>query len=139
MYQYLDKIETLGGAVRCIENGYYHRELGEAAYRYQRQIENSERILVGVNAYQSDDAQPIPVFKGNPESERRQIEQLKTLRTKRDNAAVERGLKDLAQAARAGHNLVPVLVENVKAYATLGEICETLRGVYGVYQPSQVV
>src|SRR5204863_1475468 len=109
------KIQSFGGAVRCIENGYYHRELGEAAYRYQRQIETNERVLVGVNAYQSDDAQAIPVFKGNPEMERRQIEQLKALRQHRDNTLVKETLDNLTSAARANENLLPVLVENVKA------------------------
>lgn len=137
--QYLDKIESMGGAVRCIENGYYQRELGEAAYRYQRQIETKERILVGLNAYKSDNEQSIPVFKGNPETERRQIEKLKTLRQQRDNARVKQSLNDLVSAARANENLMPALIESVKRYATLGEICETLRGVYGVYQSSQVV
>ncbi|MBI4264606.1 MAG: methylmalonyl-CoA mutase [Acidobacteria bacterium] len=139
VYAYLEKIESLGGAVRCIENGYYHRELGEAASRYQRQIETSERILVGLNAYQSDEEQKIPVFKGNPETERRQIERVKALRQQRDHTLVERRLEELAAQARAKENLVPGLVEAVKAYATLGEICETLRGVYGVYQTSQVI
>lgn len=139
VFEYLDKIASLGGAVRCIENGYYQRELGEAAYRYQRQIETKERILVGLNAFQSEKEQPIPVFKGNPESERRQIEQLQSLRQRRDNALVESKLNDLAADAREGVNLVPVLVEALKAYATLGEICDTLRRVYGLYKPSQVV
>jgi methylmalonyl-CoA mutase N-terminal domain/subunit len=139
VFQYLEKIQSLGGAVCCIENGYYHRELGEAAYRYQRQIETNDRVLVGVNAYQSEGEQPIPVFKGNPEMERRQIEQVQALRERRDKAAVEKTLADLVGAARAKENLMPALVESVKAYATLGEICETLRGVYGVYQPSQVI
>lgn len=139
VFQYLDRIESLGGAVRCIENGYYHRELGEAAYRYQRQIETNERVLVGLNAYQSDEAQKIPVFKGNPEMERRQIQGVQALRQQRDNAVVQQRLSDLASRARANENLLPVLIENVKAYATLGEICETLRAVYGVYQPSQVI
>ena len=139
VYQYLEKIEALGGAVPCIENGYYHRELGDAAYRYQRQIETNERVLVGVNAYQSEDEEKIPVFRANPETERRQIDKLKTLRKQRDEAQVKRSLGELAEAARAKQNLVPVLIDNVKAYATLGEICETLRGVYGTYQASQVI
>ncbi len=139
VYQYLEKIESLGGAEQCIESGYYHRELSEAAYRYQRQIETNDRVLVGVNAYQSENAQQIPVFRGNPETEKRQIEQLRALRQKRDNAHVKQSLADLDRAARANENLLPILIENVKAYATLGEICETLRGVYGVYQSSQVI
>ncbi len=125
--------------MRCIENGHYHRELSEAAYRYQRQIESKDRILVGLNAYQSDEAQAIPVFRGNPETEQRQIDQLHALRQKRDQASVDRTLADVIGAARANENLVPALIESVKTYATLGEICEALRGVYGTYEPSQVI
>ena len=139
VFQYLDKIESLGGAVSCIENGYYHRELGEAAYRYQRQIETNERVLVGLNAYQSEGEQKIPVFKGNPDVERRQVEKLQALKASRDNAAVTRHLNDLVSAANAKDNLMPVMIEAVKAYTTLGEICETLRGVYGVHQSSHVI
>src|SRR5262249_54920071 len=83
--KYLDKIESLGGAVQAIENGYYQHELSEAAYRYQRQIETNERVIVGLNAYQSEDQAEIPVFKGNPETERRQIERVQALRKTRDN------------------------------------------------------
>jgi len=136
---YLDKIEALGGAVRCIENGFYHRELSEAAYRYQRQLETNERILVGLNAFQSQTEEKIPVFKGNPETEQRQIERLQTLRRQRDNAQVQQCLADLVATARANENLMPALIESVKTYATLGEICEALRGVYGTFKPSQVI
>jgi methylmalonyl-CoA mutase N-terminal domain/subunit len=139
VFQYLEKIESLGGAVRCIENGYYQRELAEAAYLYQRQIETKERIRVGLNAYRSEYEQKIPAFKGNPETERRQIEHLRILRARRDNLVVRQRLNDLDSTARSNANLIPALVESLKAYATLGEICETLRGVYGVYQASRVI
>ena len=138
VYKYLDTIEALGGAVPCIEEGFYDRELSEAAYRYQRQIETNERILVGLNAYKSEEEQPIPVFKGNPETEQRQIARLQALRQQRDNALVVKTLADLTDRARANENLLPALLESVKAYATLGEISDTLRAVYGVYKPSQV-
>ncbi|GAB4412790.1 MAG: methylmalonyl-CoA mutase family protein [Anaerolineae bacterium] len=137
--RYLDKIEALGGAVRCIENGFYHRELSEAAYRYQRQLETNGRILVGLNAFQSQAEEKIPVFKGNPETEQRQIERVQALRRRRDNTQVQQSLADLVAAARANENLMPALIESVKTYATLGEICEALRGVYGTYKPSQVI
>ena len=143
VYQYLEKIEALGGAVECIENGYYHRELSEAAYRYQRQIETKDRILVGLNAYQNEGKEEIPVFRGNPETERKQIAQLQALREKRDGARVTETLSNLADAARAKENLLPKLIESVRAYATMGEICDSLREVYrevyGVYKPSQVI
>src|SRR5262249_708890 len=132
---YLDKIAALGGAVRCVESGYYQRELSEAAYRYQRQIETKDRILVGLNEFQAQQPSEIPVFKGNPEMEKRQIERLRAMRKERDNAAVKKTLADVADAARAKQNLLPALVECVKTYATVGEICEALRAVYGVYEP----
>ena len=138
VYQYLEKIDALGGAVACIENGYYHRELSDAAYSYQRQIEEKERILVGLNDYRSAAPEEIPVFRGNPETQRKQIAKLEALREKRDGALLEQKLNDLADAARAKENLIPVLVESVKAYATIGEICASLRDVYGVSNPSQV-
>jgi methylmalonyl-CoA mutase N-terminal domain/subunit len=137
--RYLDKIETLGGAVRCIENGFYHRELSEAAYQYQRQIETEERILVGLNAYRSEEEQKIPVFKGNPETEQHQIERVQALRQQRDTARVKQSLANLTDAARTNENLLPALIESVKAYSTMGEICDALREVYGTYKPSQVV
>ena len=88
---------------------------------------------------QSDDQAAIPVFKGNPETERRHVERIQALRSTRDNALVMKRLDELAAAARAKDNLVERLVYSVKAYATIGEICDTLRGVYGVYEPSQVI
>ena len=138
VFKYLDKIEALGGAVRCIEEGVFDRELSEAAYRYQRQIETKDRILVGLNEYKSAEEQPIPVFTGNPEMERRQIAKLNELKKKRDNSLVSKTLANLTEAARKNENLMPALVEAVKAYATTGEICDTLRVVYGVYEASQV-
>jgi methylmalonyl-CoA mutase N-terminal domain/subunit len=136
--KYLDKIDALGGAVRCIEEGVFDRELSEAAYRYQRQIETKDRVIVGLNEYKSAEEQPIPVFAGNPEMERRQVAKLKELREKRDNKLVAKTLADLTDAAKANQNLMPALVEAVKTYATTGEICDTLRVVYGVYEASQV-
>lgn len=136
---YLDKIESLGGAVPCIENSFFHRELSEAAYRYQRQLETKQRILVGLNAYQSDGDQQIPVFKTNPETQRRQAERVQALRRERDNRQVRQTLANLVDAARANENLMLPLIQSVKAYATMGEICDALRQVYGTYVPSQVI
>ncbi len=139
VYQYLEKIEAQGGAVRCIENGFYHRELSEAAYHYQRQIETGAHILVGLNAFQSEQKQRVPVFKGNPDTEYRQIERLQTLREQRNKAQAQQALANLVAAAQANVNLMPAMIDAVKSYATIGEICETLRGVYGTYKSSQVI
>ena len=94
--------------------------------------------MVGLNAYKSEEEQKIPVFRGNPETEKRQIERLQVLRQQRDNTLVAKTLADLVDAARTNENLLPALIESVKAYATLGEICDKLRDVYGLYKPSQV-
>jgi methylmalonyl-CoA mutase N-terminal domain/subunit len=135
---YLRRIEALGGTIRCIEDGFYDRELSEAAFRRQRQIETNERIVVGLNAFKSEEERKIPVFKSNPETEQRQIERLQMLRRLRDNASVAKTLAALADQARAGENLIPPLLDAVKAYATVGEICDSLRAVYGMYKPSRV-
>ncbi|MFN8497928.1 MAG: methylmalonyl-CoA mutase family protein [Anaerolineae bacterium] len=129
----LDRVETLGGAVRCVENGYYQGQLADAAYEVQRQIEAKERIIVGVNGYTSNSASRIPVFEHNSETEARQLQRLNDLRQRRDNASVRAALADLESAARAGENVIPALIPAAKAYATLGEMCDTLRHVYGEY------
>ena len=132
VYIYLSRIEALGGSVRCVEDGFFHRELN------RRQTEPRKRIVVGLNAYTSDEPQRIPKFENNPESERRQVERLQALRRQRDNSVVERTLDDLESAARSNRNLLPTLIETVKGYSTIGEICDRLRTVYGGYKPSQM-
>jgi methylmalonyl-CoA mutase, N-terminal domain len=135
----LNQVESLGGAVRCIEQGFFQRELANASYARQRAIESGEKVLVGMNRYQDDKPPAIPLFKVDSESDTRQVERLHRLRADRDNAVVRRTLADLEDAARADENVIPATIEAVKAYATIGEICDTLRQVYGVYQPSTVV
>jgi len=136
---YLETIRTLGGAVACIDNGFYHRELTEAGYRYQLQIERGERVIVGVNAYREDGDHKVPIFKTDPDVERRQVEGLRELRATRDGERVRITLADLVDAARAKENLIPALLETVKAYGTVGEICDALRGVYGTYTQRIVI
>lgn len=137
--EYLKRIQTVGGAIRCIENGYYQRELAEAGYRHQLQIEHGERVIVGENAYREEEDTKIAVFKIDPEVQRRQIDRLQALREQRDGNGVLRTLIDLADAARANENLIPPLIRAVKAYATIGEICDALRSVYGTYRETPVV
>jgi methylmalonyl-CoA mutase N-terminal domain/subunit len=135
---YIARIEALGGAVKCIEQGIFQRELADAAYRRQKAIENKEQIIVGVNAHQSDETQRIPVFKVDPEVERRQVERVRALRGRRDAKRVAGTLADVEAAARADENVVPACIEAVKAYATAGEICDVLRTVYGDFQASVI-
>lgn len=134
----LHKVESLGGAVRCVENGYYQGQLADAAYRYQRQIEANERIIVGVNAFTSDSDQKVPIFEHDRTTETRQVTRLRALRQRRDNDRVRQTLADLRDAAQANENVIPALIPAVKAYATLGEMCATLRQVYGEYVANTV-
>lgn len=133
VYEYFDKIWSFGGVIPAIEAGFFHREIAAASYRYQKEIEEKERIIVGVNEYITDEPIEIPILRVDKEGEKKQIERLKALRRERSTREVLRTLSDLKRAAREGKNLMPYILEAVKAYATLGEICDTLREVYGEY------
>jgi methylmalonyl-CoA mutase N-terminal domain/subunit len=136
----ISKVETMGGAVACIERGFFQQELADAAYRRQREIDKGEKVLVGLNRYRDEEEElSIPVFKVDPESERHQVQRLHELRATRDADAVARSLAALEDAARRNDNVIPTTIEAAKAYATLGEICDSLRKVYGSYIPSTVV
>lgn len=135
---YFEKIDALGGAVECIEKGYFQRELSEAAYRKQKAIESQEQILVGLNKYRSDEEQSIPVFKVDPKIEQRQVERLQALRERRDADRVDETLAAVEAAARADENIIPACIDAVKAYATVGEICDVLRDVYGEFEANQM-
>jgi methylmalonyl-CoA mutase N-terminal domain/subunit len=128
------RIESLGGAVACIEHGYFQQVLTDAAYAHQQAIESGDKIIVGLNAYQSEQEEPIPVFRVDPASERRQVERLQALRQRRDNQRVQETLAAVEAAARAGDNVIPSCIAAVEAYATVGEISGALRHVYGDYR-----
>ncbi|MFH1381269.1 MAG: methylmalonyl-CoA mutase family protein [Chloroflexota bacterium] len=130
----LTQVEDMGGALPAIEQGFFQRELTREAYEKLRLIETGERILVGVNKYVVEEELKVEVRKVDPAEERRQVAKVKKLRKERDNAAVKAGLKQLKEAAQDGVNLVPVLVDVVKTYATIGEMCDTLRSVWGEYK-----
>ncbi|HEY7676169.1 MAG TPA: methylmalonyl-CoA mutase family protein [Candidatus Methylomirabilis sp.] len=136
---YLDRIDGKGGMLRAIETGFVQKEIQEAAYREQQAIEGRRRIVVGVNAFTADEGTSIPLFQVDPRIERDQVERLQRVRAGRDGAAAERALDRLADAARGGDNLMPTILEAVKAYATLGEVCHRLRGVFGEHQESVVL
>ena len=128
---YIDKIEAIGGSVRAIEQGYIQREIEEAAYRYQRELDDEKRIVVGVNRFQQADESPTPTLRIDPDVGRRQAAKLVALRDRRDNAAVTATLDALEQAARGSENLMPRILAAVEAYATLGEISDAMRHVFG--------
>jgi methylmalonyl-CoA mutase N-terminal domain/subunit len=133
---YLDKIAELGGVIPAIEQGYMQREIQRRAYEQQRAVESGERVVVGVNAYQVDEDAPVEIAKVDPELERAQVERVRALRQRRNQAETTRALASLGDAARGAGNVVPAILGAVKAYATVGEIADVLREVYGEYQPS---
>jgi len=130
---YIRQIDDMGGMIAAIERGFPQTEIADASYRYQREVEAQERIVVGVNRFQSDD-QPIELLQIDEGSARHQEEKLAALRARRDNHRVIKTLDALKRAAEGTENTMPYLVDAVRAYATLGEICDSLRGVFGTYQ-----
>ena len=132
--KYIKTIDEMGGAVAAIEQGYIQREIQDSAYTYQREIEKKERIVVGLNRFQVEEEKPTNLLRVDPAVRIAQIERLKELRSERDNNKVTNCLSILKQGAKGNDNLMPPILEAVKAYATLGEICNTLREVFGEYQ-----
>ncbi len=131
--RYIEEIRRLGGVIKGIEAGYFLREIGDASYRFQQEVESGERIIVGVNAFQDEKEIEVPIQEIDPEIERIQAERLARVRRERDPERVEAALAGLRQAAASGQNTMPHFVEAALAYATLGEMMDVLRGVYGVY------
>ncbi len=138
-YGYFRKIDALGGVIPAIEKGFFQREIAEAAYRYQQEIENKERILVGVNDYVIDETLAIPVLEMDTEGERRHLKRLNQVRRQRDCHDVAQRLTELRRAAEGMENLMPYIMEAVRSYTTLGEICDVFREVFGVYRPAEVL
>jgi methylmalonyl-CoA mutase N-terminal domain/subunit len=137
--EYLRKIAAMGGTLRAIENGFVQREIQQAAYEYQQGIERGERVVVGVNRYTDEAGAAVPLLRIDPEIERGQVERLRQLRAKRDSARVAVSLARVEEAARSDRNLMPAILDAVKAYATVGEISDALRRVFGEYQESVVI
>ena len=133
--EYLRKVDEMGGALRAVELGFFQKEIQESAYRYQRQIEGLERVVVGVNEYISTEQEAVEhLLKVDPEVQRQQILFLKKTKAQRDQGAVSAALETLRAAALGQENLMPPILECVERYATIGEICDMLRGVFGEYK-----
>ncbi|MBW1990554.1 MAG: methylmalonyl-CoA mutase family protein [Deltaproteobacteria bacterium] len=133
--EYIDRIDQLGGAVAAIEKGFIQKEIADSAYRYQKEIEKGERIVVGLNKFQvEEEDRPKELLKVDPAVADRQIARLKELKATRDHTAVQQALAELKAAAEGDANLMPPILKAVKALATLGEICDTLRAVFGEYE-----
>jgi len=131
--EYLDKAAAIGGAVQAIKKGYFQSEIARSAYKIKQQVESGERVIVGVNQYVDKEELPIEILKVDPALERKQKEKLKKLKKERNNLEVRETLKGVRQAAENGENLIPSLIRAVRAYATIGEMCDALREVYGEY------
>lgn len=132
-WNYIQKIDALGGSVNAIEQGYIQKEIADASYRYQKDIENKDKIIVGVNNFISDAVNP-PILRVDDSIRVQQIEKLKQVKSERDNEKVKADLARLEQAAKDGSNVMPVIIDAVENYASLGEIADTFRGVFGEYR-----
>jgi methylmalonyl-CoA mutase N-terminal domain/subunit len=138
-YEYFDRIDKLGGVVAAIEQNFFQREIAEASFRYQGEVERGERVIVGVNRYVAEEDAPPALLKIDPALEREQIERVAGLRARRDPAAAEAALARLrAEAAREDRNLMPAIVEAARVYVTMGEMCDVLREVWGVWRETPV-
>ena len=132
--EYFDRIDSLGGVVPAIEKGFFQKEIAAAAYKYQQEIDNDERVVVGVNKFTSDEPIEIPILELDPEGFERQCKRLKALRSNRDKSRHSASLRAIEKAAECDENLMPHFIEAAKAKATLGEMCDVLRGVFGEYR-----
>ena len=135
-YDYFRRIEDVGGVIPALETGFLQREIADAAYIYQMEEDRKERITVGVNEYNTGEDMDIPLLRVDREGERLQIEGINEVRRTRDNRDVAEKLRDLEAAARGNENLMPPLIEAAKSYATLGEMMDVFREVFGEYQPT---
>ena len=138
-WEYILKIDALGGMISAIEDGYVQSEIQNAAYKFEKQIENNERIVVGVNKFQINENQKPELLKIDEKVQGEQIKFLSTTRGRRNNDEVEKRLICLKTAAGGNDNLMPFILEAVKAYASVGEICNTLRGIFGEYKEKVVI
>ncbi len=132
----MTRVETMGGAVAAVENGFYAREIHESAYRHQRLVESGDRVIVGVNRFTETSQPPVEIMKLSAELEAEQVARVRAVRAGRDQAAVDRALAALVDSARGDDNLMYPMREALAAYATVGEVAHALRGVFGVYRGS---
>jgi methylmalonyl-CoA mutase N-terminal domain/subunit len=137
--EYIEKIDKIGSATRAIEQGFIQKEIQESAYVYQKEIEKNDRIIVGLNKFQVEEEKPKGLLKVDPAVRESQIEKIKQLKKSRDGSSVDNALSRLRKAAEGSDNLLPPILEAVEARATLGEICGTLREVFGEYRAQQTL
>jgi methylmalonyl-CoA mutase N-terminal domain/subunit len=131
---YLRRIDEMGGIIRAVEEHFPQKEIGDSAYRYQREIEAGERVIVGINEFREEREAPIDLLKIDERVTREQVQRVQQVRAERDSEAVRSALERVEAAARGSDNLMPPVLSAVKAYATLGEICDVFRNVWGRYR-----
>ncbi len=137
--QLIEKVEKIGGMLRAIETGFVQQEIQGAAYQYQKEIEEKKRIVVGVNEFRQEESAPVEIHRVDPAIEKEQVKRLKRFRSARDPKKAERALTALEEKGRSPENLIPFILESVKSGATLGEISDRLRNVFGVYRENVVL
>jgi methylmalonyl-CoA mutase N-terminal domain/subunit len=138
-YDYFDRIRKLGGVIPAIKENFFQREIAEASFRFQREVDGGDRVVVGVNRYEEREDEGIELLHIDPAFERKQIERVQALRTRRDSAPVEEALARLKrEAAVEDVNLMPAIIDASKAYVTMGEMCDALRQVWGVWRETPV-
>jgi len=137
-YDYFERIRLLGGVILAIEQSFFQREIADASFRYQSEVERGERVVVGVNRYAESEEKEIPLLRIDLALEAQQVERVRDLRARRDATAVEAALARLMRDAEGEANLMPAIVEAAKAFATMGEMCDALRRVWGVWRETPV-
>jgi methylmalonyl-CoA mutase N-terminal domain/subunit len=138
-YDYFDRIRKLGGVIPAIEENFFQREIADASFRYQAEVEAKQRVVVGVNRYEAQEEAPIELLRVDPALETKQIERVQATRAKRDSATVEAALTALkAGAATSDVNLMPLIIDASREYVTMGEMCDALREVWGVWRETPV-
>jgi methylmalonyl-CoA mutase, N-terminal domain len=137
-YEYFDRIRALGGVIPAIKENFFQREIADASFRYQSEVEAKQRIIVGVNRYQQQEDTELELLRIDPALETEQIERVTALRARRDSAKVEKTLAALRRGAEGDENLMPLIVDASRAYVTMGEMCDTLREVWGIWRETPV-
>ena len=137
--RYINQIDKIGGALKAIETGYIQKEITNSAYNYQRAVDSGEQVIVGINKFIAEDEYAPETLEIGIETERKQVERLERLKQGRDNQEVNEVLSRVQDVARSNENVMPVLIEAVKAYATVGEISDALRNVFGEYREPSIL
>jgi methylmalonyl-CoA mutase N-terminal domain/subunit len=135
--KYVEEIERIGGVIKAIESGYFQEKIGESSYRQQRQIERKEKIIVGMNEFVDGEELPVQIFRPPEDTAEKQKKKLRKLRETRDKQKVNETLRELERLAGTNENLVPTLIQAVNSYATVGEICDVFRRVFGEYRETK--